>query len=499
MSSAQLTYLLVFLGFLIAMIAVGIIVSRKVNSGEDFLMGGRGLTTPLLIGTTLATLVGTGSSMGAVGFGFSNGWGGALYGIGGALGMFLLLLLFADVRKYNFMTFSEELSFYYGANKFVKGLTSIILYVACIGWLGAHIIGGSLYLSWITGVDPLTAKLIVAVGFGLYTLIGGYLAVVYTDVIQGVILFLGFILLTVLSVIKIGGIGDLNANVSPEMSSFLGLEQIGFIPALSLAVVIAVGVLATPSYRHRIYSSNNERTVRKGFIITGILFALFSFFPAIVGMAANVLNPGLDSGYAFPYLATEVFPIWIGAVVLIAGLSATMSSGSSDFIAAVTILLRDVVEVFTGRLPKKENMVLSSRISLVLTLLLALFFTLFTNNIITYISNFISTVMSGLFIAALLGKFWGRANWQGGIASLIGGSLTSFIILSNESMMAFWGNPILPSLLIALAANVIISLLFPPQQITREESLRLLEEERTRLDEGTTITPTDHVDEKYVK
>ncbi|MFG6147496.1 sodium:solute symporter family protein [Halobacillus sp. B23F22_1] len=489
MGEAQLVYFLVFLGFLLAMVAVGVIVSRSVKSGEDFLMGGRGLTTPLLIGTTLATLVGTGSSMGAVGYGFSNGWAGALYGIGGSVGMFLLLLLFADVRKYNFMTFSEELSFYYGANKLVKGLTSIILYVACIGWLGAHIIGGSLYLSWITGIDPVLSKVIVALGFGLYTLIGGYLAVVYTDVVQGVILFVGFILLTVLSIVAIGGFSEVSANVTPEMGSFLGLQQVGIIPAISLAVVIAVGVLATPSYRHRIYSSKNALTVKKGFLITGILFALFSLFPAIVGMSASILNPGMDSEYAFPYLATEVFPLWIGAVVLIAGLSATMSSGSSDFIAAVTILLRDVFELFTGRLPEKEKMVLYSRVSLVLTLLFALFFTLFTNNIITYISNFISTVMAGLFVAALLGKFWSRANWQGGIASLIGGSVTSFIILSSESMTAFWGNPILPAIMVALAANIIVSLVTPAQAISKEKALRILEEERTRLDEGTTVIP----------
>jgi solute:Na+ symporter, SSS family len=487
MGDAQLIYLLVFLGFLIAMIAVGILVSRNVSSGEDFLMGGRGLSTPLLIGTTVATLVGTGSSMGAVGFGFSNGWAGALYGIGGSVGMILLLLLFADVRKYNFMTFSEELSFYYGANKLVKGLTSIILYVACIGWLGAHIIGGSLYLSWITGIDPILAKIIVALGFGLYTLIGGYLAVVYTDVIQGVILFLGFVLLTVLSVITIGGFDDLSSKITPEMGSFLGLEKLGVIPALSLAVVIAVGVLATPSYRHRIYSSKDENTVKKGFWISGILFAIFSLFPAIVGMSAYILNPELESGFAFPYLATEVFPIWIGAIVLVAGLSATMSSGSSDFIAAVAILLRDVYQIFTGSVPKKEKMVLFSRISLVLTLILALFFTLFTNNIITYISNFISTVMSGLFVAALLGKFWKRTNWQGGVASLIAGSATSFVILNNESMLTFWGNPIIPSVIIALLANIIVSLITPPQKISKEESLRLLEEERSMVDEGTSL------------
>lgn len=487
MSGNGLIYLIVFFGFLIGMIVVGIVVSRSVKSGEDFIMGGRGLTIPLLVGTTLATLVGTGSSMGAVGFGFENGWAGMLYGIGGATGMILLLYLFADVRKYNFMTFSEELSFYYGASKIIQGFTSIILYVACIGWLGAHILGGSLYLSWITGIDPLYAKLVVALGFGLYTLIGGYMAVVYTDVIQGVLLFVGFTLLAILSFVKVGGFEGINEGITPEMGSFLGIDALGLIPAISLAVVIAIGVLATPSYRHRIYSSKDDETIKKSLWITGILFAIFSVFPAIVGISAHILNPELEAGFAFPYLATEVFPIWVGAIVLVAGLSATMSSGSSDFIAAVAILLRDIFQMVTGKLPDKKNMVLYSRLSLVLTLGLALFFTLFTDNIIDYISNFISTVMSGLFVAALLGKFWKRANWQGGLASLIGGSGTSFIILANDSFISFWGNPIIPSIVVALVFNVIISLITPPQKLTEEESLKILEEERAKLDEGTVI------------
>lgn len=487
MGEAQLVYLLVFLCFIGAMIVIGIAVSRKVSSGEDFLMGGRGLSTPLIVGSTVATLVGTGSSMGAVSYGFANGWAGMLYGIGGAVGMILLLLLFADVRKHNFMTFSEELSYYYGASKLIKGITSIILYVACIGWLGAHIIGGSLYLSWITGIDPTVAKIIVALGFGLYTLIGGYMAVVYTDVIQGVILFVGFIVLTILSVKVIGGFGELTQNVTAEMGSFLGMQSVGVIPAISLAVVIAVGVLATPSYRHRIYTGKDVPTIKKSFWISGVLFALFALFPAVVGMATFVLNPDLEASYAFPYLATEVFPLAIGAIVLVAGLSATMSSGSSDFIAAVTILLRDVYEVFTGTVPNKERMVLYSRLSLVLTLGFALFFTLFTNNIIEYISNFVSTVMSGLFVAALLGKFWKRSNWQGALASLIGGSGTAFFILMNSNLLSYWGNPIIPSLVVALVANVVVSLITPAIKITEEEALAILEKERAELDEGTVL------------
>lgn len=483
MAQNQGVYLGVFIVFTILMIYVGLWASKKVKTGEDFLMGGRGLSLPLLIGTTIATLVGTGSSMGAVGFAYTNGWAGALYGVGGSIGMFLLILLFADVRKYNFVTYSEELSFYFGANKIVKGLASILLYIASIGWLGAHIMGGALYLSWITGIDPLIAKIITACGFAIYTFIGGYLAVVYTDTIQGGILFLGFIMLTILSVVKIGGYGELSSQLPHEMVSLLGIGKLGIIPAISLAVVIAVGVLATPSYRHRIYSSKNTLTVKKGFFISGILFVLFSLFPSIIGMSAHLMNPNIESGYAFPYLATEVFPLWIGAIILTAGLSATMSSGSSDFIAAVAILLSDVYQVFTGKNPKKEHMVKYSRFALVLTLIIAFVFTLGTNNIISYISNFVSTVMSGLFIASILGKYWPRATWQGGIGSIVGGSIVSFIILFNKDLQAFWGNPILPSMLGALIFGVVISFITPRNKVSREDALRKLENERAVAEE----------------
>ncbi|PTM57886.1 sodium:solute symporter family protein [Desmospora activa] len=478
-------YLIVFIGFVVLMIFVGIWVSKRVHTGEDFLLGGRGLNIPLLLGTTFATLVGTGSSMGAVKFGFENGWAGALYGIGGSIGMFLMIGLFADVRKYNFMTFSEELSFYYGANKWVKGFTSILLFVASIGWLGAHILGGSLYLAWITGIELFWAKVIISFGFAIYTLIGGYLAVVYTDVIQGTILFVGFVVLTVLTLGKIGGISAFAQKLPEGMTSFLGVGQMGVIPALSLALVIAVGVLATPSYRHRIYSSANTNVVKKGFFYSGILFFIFSFFPAIVGMSAHLLNPGLDSAYAFPYLATEIFPFWIGALILGAGLSATMSSGDSDAITAVTILLRDVYQLFTGKLPSQDNMVFYSRVALFATVLCAFIFSVGATSIIDYISQFISTVMSGLLVAALLGKFWARATWQGAIASLFGGSLTSFAILVNDSLLQFWGNPIIPSLVGAFAAGIFVSLITPRQGITPEEALRKLEKERAMVDVGT--------------
>jgi solute:Na+ symporter, SSS family len=241
-----------------------------------FLLGNRSIPLLLMFGTTVATMVGTGSSMGAIGKGYADGWAGSLYGIGGAAGILLLAALFGDVRKYNFMTFSEEISFYYGANKRIKSFVAVLIFLAEIGWLGAHILGGGLYLSWIAGVDLLQAKIIIALAFSIYVIIGGYLAVVWTDTIQAIVLFAGFILLAVISLVKVGGISGLNSVHPIDPFRFLQGDQL--IPSISLALVIFVGVLATPAYRQRIYSSRDIRTVKNSFYYSGAIYLLFSFY-----------------------------------------------------------------------------------------------------------------------------------------------------------------------------------------------------------------------------
>ena len=488
MVEARMIYLPALIAAVLLMIGVGWWVARRTRDGEDFLLAGRRLGVPLIMGSTLATLVGTGSSLGAVGFAYQNGWAGALYGIGGAAGILLLMWLFADVREYGFMTFAEEMSFYYGANRVVKGVVAVLLFLASVGWLGAHVMGGAMYLSFLTGMDAATAKVVVALGFGIYTVVGGYLAVVVTDAIQGTLLFVGFTLLAVLALVHVGGFAGLAEGNGEEALSMLGVEALGFLPALSLAVVIGVGVLATPSYRQRIYSAADVRTVRRGFLIAGALFAVFSLLPAIAGMSAHALEPGLDNpDLAFPYLATTLFPLWLGAFLLVAGLSATMSSGDSDAIVGVTILLRDVVQLVTGRLPRPDRLVFHSRVALASVLALALVFALLATTIIDYITLLISTVLTGLLVASLLGRFWPRATWQGGVSAMAAGSVAALVVNNVDSYAAFWGNAVLPSLAAALVAGVVVSLLTPRNRVSDAEALRVLAEERAELDVGTEI------------
>ncbi|MCW8125736.1 sodium:solute symporter family protein [Microbulbifer halophilus] len=470
-------FLSIFLAYIACLIGLGWLASRRQCSGDDFLLAGRGLPVFLTIGTTVATMVGTGSSMGAVGFGYANGWTGTLYGVGGAVGILLLAFCFASVRRLNFATMSEEISYYVGANPLVRRLVAVLIFIACIGWLGAHILGGSLYLAWIAEIDLFAAKLIIALGFAIFVVVGGYRAVVWTDTLQAIVLFVGFVLMAVLAVQQVGGWESLLAAQSGPGTSTASENTGGILHGVSLVVVIAVGVLATPSFRQRIYSARSEQTVRRSFLASGILYLFFCAVPAIIGMAAFALNPELDNrNFAFPYLAMEVLPLGAGMVVLIAGLSATMSSASSDAVAGVTVLVRDLSFVFRSRAMDPQREIFYSRAGLVAVIGIALLLVALSDDLIGYITAMISTVMTGLCVCGLLGRFWTRFNWQGAVAALSAGAVVSQLVIWTAQ--DFWGNPALPSLAAALVAAVGVSLATPSETIDAREALQILQRER---------------------
>lgn len=466
-------YIIAFILYILAMIAVGWFVSRKQKTGDDFLLAGRNVPFILSLGTTVATMVGTGSSMGAVGFAYQNGWAGALYGIGGAIGILMLAWIFAPIRRLKFTTMSEELAHYVDNNKVVKNTIAFIIYAASIGWLGAHIIGGSLYLSWLTGVDLSSAKLIIAMSFAIYVVIGGYTAVIWTDSIQALILFVGFILMAYFSLEYVGGWDSMLTAQPIQNTSLLALDAVGVIPAISLALAILVGVLATPSFRQRIYSGKNVSTIRKSFIYSGLLYLGFSVIPAIIGMSAYAMTDELDNAaFAFPHIALNVMPIAFGVLIIIAGISATLSSASSDAIAGVSVLLTDIYQAILKKPPPASKELSFSRAGLVLTIGSALVLALMSNNIITYITQMIAVLMSGLCVVGLLGRLWPAYTWQGGMASLAVGMLTALVVSAYQPLMGILGNSILPAILASALSGIVVTLATAKSNLSQTQIMK---------------------------
>lgn len=454
-------------------------IPRKQSGGVDFLLGGRNIPFFLVLGTTLATLVGTGSTMGAVGSAYTNGWGGVLVGLGGALGFFALTFIFVKARDEKFVTETEELASYYDNNKILKILISIMLTLGSIGWLGAHLLGGSSYLAHITGIDMNLARIIIAICFAAYILLGGYLTVVWTDTIQAFILFFGFAAMAIYSYIKVGGIEAISQVMEPGAMTFLGIGKLGIIPAISTVIAIATSPLSVPSYRQRLYSAKSTSVARKAFLITAISFIFFSIFPALVGMAAHVLNPNItNTNFVFPYIATSAFHPYIGLAILICGMSATISSGDSDAMTGTTILVNDVYQLMTGKSLKADKVVVFSKVMAIVVIFVSLIFIWFADDILSYIQVMISTLLAGVAVAGVIGRYWKRSTWQGAIVGIMTASLVSFFVLMHKGLNGFFGGPIIPSLITSALSLIIVSLITPSPKRGREVVLQEIRDSR---------------------
>lgn len=251
-------------------------------------------------------------------------------------------------------------------------------------------------------------------------------------------------------------------------------------PQLTPIITASVEVFTEGTHRTRIYTSKDEKTARKAFLGQGILLFGWSFVTAIIGMScftiATMNGDTLASGdYAFAYMATNALPPVVGMLFMICGLSATMSSGDSDAISGVTILLTDVYPSITGKTIKEEDYAKFSRVALICTLGAAFFITLFVNDVIGYISTIVGAFLPGVAVAMLLGRFWKRVNWQGGLACIGSGTLLGVLILVLPSFKnwinATMGGPAVPATIVSLVFGIVVSLMFSAD--TTPEDVRL--------------------------
>ena len=177
----------------------------------------------------------------------------------------------------------------------------------------------------------------------------------------------------------------------------------------------------------------------------------------------------------------------LGVLVLLAGISATMSSASSDAIAAVSVLLRDIYALLFRRTPKAEHVVRWSRFGLIGVVGLALVFALLADNIIRYITSMIAMLLSGMCVLALLGRCWQRFNRFGALAALFVAPLVSAAILLQPDWLGYWGNPVLPAVALSALAAVVVTLLTPQNRLSREEALAVLTAQRAQMEQATVV------------
>ena len=477
--------LVVYIGF---MIAIGAWCAKGKSNGEDYLTGGGQLPFFLIFATLSASFIGTGSSVGATANGLRFGWGASAFGLGTALGLILLVISVnkRSVREKNFKTMSEEAQFLFGGKKKIKYLFAILMMVGQTVALGTHITGGATYLSYITGIDMLIAKIITVFAFGVYLIIGGYLAVVWTDLIQVIILLIGFITITIMIIPKAGGwsgiVNTLETTGAGGNLSLYGIKSMGLLPCLATMASVFLTQNGSSVVRLRIYTSKDDKTARNSLLSAAVVAFVFSFIPAIIGMAAYTIatKEGITSifetpDYTFSFIASHVLGPVLGLLFLISGLSATLSSGDSDTIATVTIFIEDIVPMLKGKRVDEKSMSRVSRYATFGILIFAFISTMFASDIMSYITNVMGAIMPALAVAMLVGNLWERATWQGAYISTIVGTVAglAYLVIApvKEYVTNVFGGPAIPLGVLPLMLIVAVSLVTPEDETSDKEKM----------------------------
>ncbi len=470
-----------------AAIAIGLIIylvlttivsffwMRRTKKAADYLVAGRGLPYWALTGTIVGTCIGTGVIIGGSGLAYKHGWAGCAYPIGLGLGTLLTGFFFAIMRRYNFMTLSEEIACYYEANPTIVGFSNIAVFFSQLCWLTVQILGGAAVVGAVTGLPHGVCIVLAGFAKALISIPGGLKAVVYTDVIQTLILFGGFGCLIHSVLHAAGGLEGLRQAVPTEYFSFLGVDSFGGWNVFNLIMVLVVSVVADPGRRLTMYCAHTEAGAKWSMMTSGVVVVIFSVAIGIAGIYTFRLNPNLTvTDEALPWLAMNVLPTWLAAFIVVAIVSGMSSAANGTAAAAGTFFVRHIFHMVTGRHPKQPLVVV--RRALACVFIVSTTMALFTGSIVGFVVKFLPVTMSGLAVIIVLGRFWQRANWRGALAALV---VTPAVSLAA---MPFINNPILPATLTGAMALIVVSLLTAAPTRTFDQVAKAMLHERESIE-----------------
>lgn len=187
-----------------------------------------------------------------------------------------------------------------------------------------------------------------------YTFVGGYKAVSYTDVLQGVLMLLGLIIVPLAAIIAAGGWGAITANIATQdpalldFFAFTGDGLAGWIGAISF-LAIGLPFLGVPQLLVRYMSCRDDNELKKARWVSIVVMTFFGVGAVTAGIAGRALFPGLeDSETIFPVLSSAFFPPLVTGVLMVIVLSAIMSTADSLLLLASSAVVRDTMQKLLG-------------------------------------------------------------------------------------------------------------------------------------------------------
>ena len=431
----------VVIAYLGGIMLLGLYFRRFVHSSKDFFLAGKTLPFWAIGMSIVVSDIGTMDFVGVAGGAYRYGIAvGNFDWLGSVPAMLLAAFVFLPYFwKAGLYTIPEYLGRRYNDHvRTVASLTWIIFFAFDLGvifWATGLLIES--LMGW-----PIWFSILLTAGVvGLYTFLGGLAAVVMTDVVQMIIMFVGGGAVVFLGFFKVGGWAGLVEKVTalgPEYESHFDLVM----PVDTQTPFPWTGILFGLTFvMANAYMIGNQAIIQRCFaaksvwhakasMITGAFFKML--IPVLVlfpGLIAIVTHPGLEDGdQALPMLIQSLLPPGLTGLLFAAFLAGLMSSVDSILNSTATLWTKDIYERFIRKDASDRHYLVAGRLATAILLIFGVITAPASNlfpGIYVAIQTFLSFFQGPVFSVLLLGIFWRRATQWGGLAGLAGGIAVS--------------------------------------------------------------------------
>lgn len=508
MDSNQICILASMLVYLVAMVVIGAIYTKRNKNVDDFYLGGRKLGPLVTAMSAEASDMSSWLLMGLPGLAYFTGIADAAWtAIGLAIGTYINWLIVAKrIHRYsiklNAITIPEFFSKRYHDKKniltLIAALMIIIFFVpyTASGFAACGKLFGTLF-----GMKYTTAMILSAVIIVAYTTLGGFLAASTTDFIQSIVMTIALLVIVGLGLHVSGGIGNVIDNAK-QLPGYLSLTETyaanteagifgtvgqansyGILKSISM-LAWGLGYFGMPHILLRFMAANSEKKLKLSRRIASIWVVISLSVAVFIG----IIGFSMSKAGAIPFFESSskaetiivtisdylskfgIFPAIIAGVILAGILAATMSTADSQLLAASSSVSQNLLSEFFGiKLSQKLSMIIA-RISVVAIAVIAVFLARDPESSVFNIVSFAWAGFGATFGPVVLtALFWKRSNMWGAVSGMIVGGITVFVWHYLDGGI-FNLYELAPAFILALAANIFVSLLTkaPSQEIIDE-------------------------------
>lgn len=481
--------------YMVAMLFIGWYAFRRTVNLTDYMLGGRSLGPAVTALSAGAADMSGWLLMGLPGAIYAAGLVEAWIAIGLTIGAYLNWLFVAPRLRVYTQVSNDSITIpsylenrLKDTSRILRIASGIIILIFFTFYVSSGMVAGGVFFESSFGLPYHTGLIIVSIVVIAYTLFGGFLAVSYTDFVQGLIMFLALILVPVFGIFLTGGFSETAESIRAVDPTRLSLLQgASFIGVIS-AAAWGLGYFGQPHIIVRfmaIKSVKETKEARRIGISWMALSLIGAIATALIGIAYFQQNPDVtitDPEAVFIELGQIIFHPFIAGIMLAAILAAVMSTISSQLIVTSSALIEDLYKAVIKSDATDKRYVFLGRMSVLFVSIVAMLFAWAKTNTILKLVSFAWAGFGASFgPIIILSLYWRKITNKGALAGMVVGAIT-VIIWGNVEALSGTLYEIVPGFLLNLIVTVLVSLMTykEDKEITEEfdETLRLLKKER---------------------